>query len=80
MGELLDRLRAEGSARRGPPCSVGVFLGEHPDVAADLTEALDDRSISNRLIWDEMVLLGYRAGVFQTGRHRRGECSCGRTG
>ena len=81
MGDLLDRLSADKSATRpGPPCSVAVFIKSRPDLAEDIEAAFADPSVTSPALHRVMKSLGYHRGAWMVGNHRRGGCSCGRTG
>lgn len=64
--------------RTGTPCSVcKAIAGAPKELAAEINEALADRTISARAIHAEMVARGLTCSDQQVARHRNGAC-CGR--
>ena len=76
MADALADIKAFNRVR-GPGCETGIFLEQHPDLAAIVTEALDDPTIQTKAVsrWladTHHIKLGY----WSLGRHARGDCSC----
>lgn len=81
MGGLLDDIRQEVRAGRGPQCPIAVLLTALPDKdAADLRAALDDRAVTGAAIYRALKARGHAASEGGIGNHRRGACSCDKAG
>lgn len=79
---LRDTLDAEkAAARKGPPCGMFVLLGNLDKADAEvLREYLGDREkVTTAVIHRALLREGHRLGKNTIERHRRGECSCGRS-
>ena len=67
------------TARKGPPCTVGLLLSFMTgDDRAALEAALGDESIESRTIWRVLVEEGHEISDTPIARHRRGMCLCSR--
>lgn len=67
------------TARKGPPCSMGLLLSFMTEVdRAALQAALADPSIESRTIWRVLVEEGHEISDTPIGRHRNGVCQCSR--
>lgn len=75
---LSEALEAQTKKTQGPPCAIGVALTELD--AADaiaLTQALAS-DMQSTMIARAMSSTGIRVASTTVGRHRRGDCACGR--
>ena len=71
--------RPKPGRTRGPLCSVLLTLTELDEAdRAELQSWLDDPRITSESIWTSLANAGHRVGKQTVGRHRRGECGCGR--
>ena len=69
---------------KGPQCTCGVFLANHPEIAPEVEEALaaPTSDVPNSLIRAELVAMGYEdtPGLSAFQRHRRrangNGCAC----
>ena len=67
------------TARKGPPCTVGLLLKfMSKDDRAALIAALNTPTIQSRTIWRVLVEEGHEISDTPIGRHRRGMCQCSR--
>lgn len=74
-------LNASVSPRRqtGSPCSVGSLLERlGASEATVLRDWLGSNDWSARAIFEAVTTEGHTIGLQSIGRHRRGECRCGR--
>lgn len=75
-----DDVRAEQNGRGpGTKCGVAAWLavvGEK--VAEEAMEALDDESLTHSSIARVIGTYGGQVSQYAVGRHRRGDCSCGK--
>lgn len=79
MGQLLDRFQASSGNHRGPACTVKrVAANLDPDEAADFEAAIASRDVTASAIARVMREDGHSISDQAIGRHRRGECACGR--
>jgi hypothetical protein len=76
---LRDALtQAHITAKKGPPCSVGVIIEQlSPDDVAALNAALSDHAITGRAITAALTSEGHKVRDHAVNRHRRGLCMCG---
>jgi hypothetical protein len=78
---LSDRLEAPPRRPTGHPCSVAQLRQELPtDEQAAFDRMLWELNWSARRIYEELLDEGYEVGLQTIGRHRRGECRCGKAG
>ena len=71
--------RPKPGRTRGPTCSVMLLLTELDEHDVDeLQSWLDDQRITSESIYASLTNAGHRVGRQTIGRHRRGECGCGR--
>lgn len=76
---LLDEIKAIPTGLQGPPCRIATVLAQLDDGdAADLNTALGDPSIEAKAIWRVLISRGFDISHQTLGRHRRGDCRCGR--
>jgi hypothetical protein len=76
---LADKFTQAKTARKGPPCTVGLLLSfMSKDDHAALVAALADPSIESRTIWRVLVEEGHEISDTPIGRHRKGMCLCSR--
>ena len=77
---LLDEIKAIPTGLQGPPCGIATVLAQlDSDDAVDLNIALADPSIEAKAIWRVLIARGFDISHQTLGRHRRGDCRCGRT-
>jgi hypothetical protein len=70
--------QADITAKKGPPCSVGVIINQlSPDDLVALNDALADLTITGRAITAALTAEGYKVRDYAVNRHRRGICMCG---
>ena len=75
---LSEALETQTKKIQGPPCAIGVALTELD--AADaiaLAQALAS-DMQSTMIARAMSSTGIRVAATTVGRHRRGDCACGR--
>ena len=79
---LLDDVNARSeAARRGAPCSVGVWLDAQPaTIRAEFNEALDTAAPATLICDVIRDKYGFDRGASAVQRHRRGGCGCGPRG
>jgi hypothetical protein len=66
---------AQHTRVNGFPCSVRVWLDEHPQYdTAQLREAAEANTAA--AVWRYMKTTGYEAGQLSVTRHLRGDCKC----
>lgn len=78
MGKLGAALQALPKTKKGPRCSVGVFLGTlAKGDAEELRTALKDATVmSSALAIAVRSTFGSDLSQHTIARHRRGHCSC----
>jgi hypothetical protein len=76
MPTLRDEL--EPTRHNGGECSVEAFLSNQPN-RAEWEDLLGDPSIQHTRIFRLMKKHGYPLTDQPVGRHRKGDCGCGRT-
>jgi hypothetical protein len=79
---LATALEAEkAAARKGPPCGMSVLLARLDKAdATTLVAYLADRdNVTTAVIHRALLAEGHQLGKNTIERHRRGECSCGRS-
>lgn len=80
MGSLLARITEAAGTQRGPRCTVAVVLAKlDGSDRTDLEHALENRDVTASAIFRVLREDGHNIGDQAIGRHRRGECACGRT-
>lgn len=76
---LLNAIKSAPSSLPGPKCAVYLVRRSLSDSDRnDLDAALTDIMIANKAIVSALTARGYDIGLQSVGRHRRGDCSCGR--
>ena len=78
---LADALAAEHQAyRKGPACSIATCLDalDKSDRAA-LEAAVADPTVQYALLARALKAIGHPVDAGALSRHRRGECSCGKS-
>ena len=76
--KLTEALEAQTKRVQGPPCAILVALTElDADDATALTTALASE-MQTTMISRALGSVGYPVASNTVGRHRRGDCSCGR--
>lgn len=81
MSSILEAIAAEQAAfRKGPTCSAGLLLEALPaDERADVEAALLDPGIPYTVLSRALGKAGHKVGAETLRRHRKGDCSCGKT-
>jgi hypothetical protein len=79
MGALAEALTEAAPARRGGTCHVALLLPQLDDEdRAAFLAALGNPSLSPKRLASLMRDHGHDVGDSSIGRHRKGECRCGR--
>lgn len=77
---LADAIAADGPRVKGPPCRMGVLLGQDSplsdDVKAELRAVMADHAVEGSRIARALTSLGATVGEHTVNRHRRGGCQC----
>lgn len=71
----------KGGTNQGLPCSVGLLLRTLPKKkAAELHQFLDTpwRLVPHKALEHAIRAEGHVVGIGVVGKHRRGDCRCGR--
>jgi hypothetical protein len=77
---LLNAIKSAPASLPGPKCGVYTLRTVLSDAdRKDLDVALTDIMISNKAIMMALNARGFSIGLQSVSRHRRGDCSCGRT-
>lgn len=79
MGLLAEAVKRGPQVKKGPPCTVSVWLNTlDPETRAEAQQILDDESWAHTAISKTFKPLGLDVNPQTIGRHRRGECKfCG---
>ena len=73
---MFDEIKSE-SLMKGPPCSVGVILGQmSKDQVKDFQLACQDHTIAGTVIARVLQRHGFDIKAESLRRHRKGECRC----
>lgn len=76
---MLASTTAPPRRKTGMPCSVAAVLEAlSPKEAAILRDWLGSPEWTARSIFEALLVEGHQVGLQTIGRHRRGECRCGR--
>ena len=76
--KLTEALETQQRKVQGPPCAIFVALAELDETdATALTTALAS-DMQSTMIARALASVGYPVASNTVGRHRRGDCSCGR--
>ena len=72
---LLDDIRSN-VRRPGGRCTVGLWIADHPEHAADLAAAFDDPNVTVVAIHSALKARGASVGIEGLRRHARRVCQC----
>ena len=73
---LLAQIQDAQQARQSRYCGVGLAYDALGDEGAELTAALEDRTITAKVISDVLAGRGISVHRDVIVRHRRGDCKC----